>query len=165
MVIVGRPGVGDAIDSFNLCAATFEMQRVPVIGGIFNKLNPTGFYSRDKCDVYVRKYMSANRPRQRVYGLLPKHDDLANLAAEETCGFAFKHPEQPEEAGALTAEDETAIRTVSALFREHIDIKRLVEDLGEAAAHPDAWVRELPCFPGSKGAESQAGKRMRPLAD
>lgn len=64
VVIVGRPGVGDAIDSFNLCAAYFEMQRVPVLGGLFNKLAPTGFYAREKCDEYVRKYMACYRPRQ-----------------------------------------------------------------------------------------------------
>lgn len=49
VVIVGRPGVGDAVDSFNLCAAYFEARRVPVLGGIFNKLNPTGFYGLAKC--------------------------------------------------------------------------------------------------------------------
>ena len=30
----------------------------------------------------------------------------ASAAAEETCGFAFTHPEQPEEAGPLSADDE-----------------------------------------------------------
>ena len=108
VVIVGRPGVGDAVDSFNLCASFFEAQRVPVLGGIFNKLPTTGFYSLSKCDEFVRKYMTARRPRQRVYGMLPKQDMLANAAAEETCGFAFTHPEQPEEAGALSDEDKAS---------------------------------------------------------
>lgn len=49
VVIVGRPGVGDAVDSFNLCASYFEARRVPVLGGIFNKLNPSGFYGLAKC--------------------------------------------------------------------------------------------------------------------
>ena len=44
VLIVGKPGVGDAVDSFNLCARYFEAQRVPVLGGIFNRLPPTGFY-------------------------------------------------------------------------------------------------------------------------
>ena len=30
-----------------------------------------GFYGLAKCDEYVRKYMAAARPKQRVYGLLP----------------------------------------------------------------------------------------------
>ena len=32
VLVVGRSGVGDAIDSFNLCATYFERQRVPVLG-------------------------------------------------------------------------------------------------------------------------------------
>lgn len=149
VVIVGRPGVGDAVDSFNLCAALFEAQRIPVLGAIFNKLNPSGFYSRDKCEAYIRKYMAAHRPRQRVYGLLPQHEALATLAGEETCGFAFKHPPQPEEAGALTAEDEAAIGAVRTLFSQYVDTPRLVSDLRDASATPGAWVRELSTYPGT----------------
>ena len=133
VVMVGRPGVGDAVDSFNLCAAVFEAQNVPVLGAIFNKLAPSGFYGLAKCDEYVRKYMSAHRPRQRVYGMLPKHDTLASAATEETCGFAFKHPEQPEEAGPLSEEDKAQVEVVTSLFREHVDTKALVSDLSAAA--------------------------------
>lgn len=148
VLIVGRPGVGDAIDSFNLCAAFFESHRIPVLGAIFNKLQPTGFYGRDKCDTYVRKYMAARRPKQHVYGLLPLSEALASMSAEETCGFAFKHPEQPDEAGALTPEDETHIASVRELFGRYVDMKLLVEDLAAATANPAAWTRQLSCYPG-----------------
>ena len=67
---------------------------MPVLGGIFNKLSPTGFYGLAKCREYVTKYMAHARPRQRVYGMLPAHERLAGAAAEETCGFAFTHPPQ-----------------------------------------------------------------------
>ena len=42
MLLVGKPGVGDAIDSYNLCAAVFEARGLPVLGGVFNKLPETG---------------------------------------------------------------------------------------------------------------------------
>ena len=71
-------GVGDAVDSFNLCARYFEAQRVPVLGGIFNKLAPAGFYSLDNCRRYVSSYMALRRPRQRVYGMLPAQESLAS---------------------------------------------------------------------------------------
>ena len=162
VLIVGRPGVGDAIDSFNLCASYFEQQRVPVLGGIFNKLSPTGFYSLAKCGEYVRKYMAARRPRQRVYGMLPKNELLGNAAAEETCGFAFKHPEQPEEAGALTDADKAQIELVRALFKEYVDTRQLVDDLTLASAKPHEWVRELPTFPGTDEGGAEGGtKRPR----
>ena len=32
VLLVGKPGVGDAVDSFNLCARYFEAQAVPVLG-------------------------------------------------------------------------------------------------------------------------------------
>ena len=159
VVIVGRPGVGDAVDSFNLCAAYFERQRVPVLGGIFNKVAPTGFYGLEKCREYVTKYMGHYRPHQRVYGMLPKHDTLAQAGAEEACGFAYKHPPQPEEAGALSKEDEAVIAAVTELFKEHVDAKQLVADLEKATEAPEGWVQELPCYPGSGSANGS--KRPR----
>ena len=153
VVIVGRPGVGDAIDSFNLCAAYFETQRIPVLGGVFNKLAPSGYYAREKCDEYVRKYMAVYRPRQRVYGMLPKDDLLAQAAAEETCGFAFTHPEQPEEAGPLTADDKAQVELITQLFRQHINMKQLVDDLRQATEEPEEWVRVLPAFPGTESVD------------
>ena len=157
VVIVGRPGVGDAVDSFNLCASYFEAQKVPVIGGIWNKMSPTGFYSLQRCDEYIRKYMKARRPRQRVYGTLPKHDVLANAAAEETCGFAFTHPEQPEEAGPLTPEDEAQIAKIRELFKAHVDAKGLLDDVAWATERPDRWVRQLPTFPGTDSTGGASG--------
>ena len=47
VLLVGKPGVGDAIDSYNLCAAVFEARGLPVLGGVFNKLPETGFVSLD----------------------------------------------------------------------------------------------------------------------
>ena len=144
VLIVGRPGVGDAIDAFNLCATYFEAHRIPVIGGIFNKCQPSGFYGRSRCAEYVAKFMAARRPQQRAYGLLPLHEGLGNLAAEETCSFAFKHPEQPEEAGPLTPEDEAAIGTVTKLFQDFVNTPQIVHDLQDATANPSKWVRSNP---------------------
>jgi Mrp family chromosome partitioning ATPase len=168
VLIVGRPGVGDAIDSFNLCAAFFERQRVPVLGGVWNKMATKGFYARSNCDRYIRQYMAANRPRQRVYGALPAHDGLANLAGEEACGFAFKHPEHPPEAGALTADDEKAVAVVTELFREFVDTPQLVEDLAHATAEPAAYVVQLKCFPGCEEpheGEAPRSKRAREASE
>ena len=92
VLLVGKPGVGDAVDSFNLCARYFEAQAVPVLGSIFNRLSPSGFYSLDTCRRYLRKYMAGSRPRQRVYGMLPTHETLGTLGAEEACGLSFERP-------------------------------------------------------------------------
>jgi len=147
VLLVGKAGVGDAIDSFNLCACFFEARRVPVLGAIFNKLPPSGFYGLQKCGEYVRKYMRIARPRQRVYGLLPASEALGSLAPEEMCAFAFTHPEVPESAGPLTDEDKKAVTLVSALFDEHVDTKALIADLEEAIAKPADFVRSETLYP------------------
>ena len=49
-LLVGKKGVGDAVDSFNLNACFFESQE-PVLGGVLNRLpsDAKGYYSLEKC--------------------------------------------------------------------------------------------------------------------
>ncbi len=70
MLIVGKKGVGDAIDSFNLNAAYFERHDCHVLGCIFNKLPESGYYSLDKCEASVREYF-AKHNKANPYGFLP----------------------------------------------------------------------------------------------
>ena len=49
VVLVGKRGVGDAVDSFNLNAAFFRQHHVPVIGVLYNRLENEGYYSLEKC--------------------------------------------------------------------------------------------------------------------
>jgi len=151
VLLVGKPGVGDAVDSFNLCARYFEAQRVPVLGAIFNRLAPSGFYSLDTCRSYVTKYMAWARPRQRVYGMLPRHEVLSTLGADETCGFSFERPKAMPSVGPMTVQDRAAVAALSVLFREHVNIKQLLMDLEEATARPLQWTTQLPQYPTSTG--------------
>ena len=143
VLIVGKQGVGDAVDSFNLCARFFEAQRVPVLGVVFNKLPPKGFYGLEQCERYVRRYFEASRPRQRVYGVLPQSAGLAALAPEEACGLNYERPDPPPPAGEMTADDEAALATVATLFRAHFDAAGLVADLADADARPAEWAQAL----------------------
>ncbi len=70
MLIVGKKGVGDAIDSFNMNAAYFERHDCHVLGCIFNKLPESGYYSIDKCEASVREYF-AKHNKANPYGFLP----------------------------------------------------------------------------------------------
>ena len=49
VLLIGKQGVGDAVDSFNINATYFAHANVPVIGAIFNKLSLDGFYSLENC--------------------------------------------------------------------------------------------------------------------
>ncbi|CAN0335673.1 unnamed protein product, partial [Discosporangium mesarthrocarpum] len=71
VVLVGKPGVGDAVDSFNLNAAFFEVRGLQVLGGIFNRLSPEGFYSRERCQEAVTSYFEQSRPAAMPYGFVP----------------------------------------------------------------------------------------------
>ena len=88
------------------------------------------------------------RPRQRVYGMLPQHEALGSLGAEEACSFAFTRPKEPPLAGPMSEQDRKAVQVLRTLFDDHIDMKKLLADLEEASAKPGAWVTELPQFPG-----------------
>lgn len=49
VLLVGRPGVGDAVDSFNLNASFFRARGLRVLGAVFNRLPVEGFYSLEHC--------------------------------------------------------------------------------------------------------------------
>ena len=86
VLLVGKSGVGDAIDSFNLNAAFFESRGVRVLGGVFNKLPAAGFYSRESCAKAVGAYFEQFRPRQRAYGFVPAIEAGAEGGAEAEAG-------------------------------------------------------------------------------
>jgi len=148
VLLVGKPGVGDAIDSFNLCARYFEAQRIPVLGAIFNKAPLKGFYGRDSCDRYIRQYFACSRPHQRVYGVLPAAEGL-DTGAEESCSFAYRHPEAQPDAGPMTEADLVAMKRITELFHQYVDVKNLLEDLETASENPASYCRPATFFPGT----------------
>ncbi len=71
VLIVGKKGVGDAIDSYNLNAVYFQRHDCHILGCIFNRLPESGYYSLEKCEANVRKYF-ANHGKISPYGFLPE---------------------------------------------------------------------------------------------
>ena len=143
VLLVGKSGVGDAVDSFNLCAAVFEQRGVPILGAVFNKLPLTGAYSLERCGEYVRKYFASRRPTQRVYGLIPSTDSLAAVAGEETCGFSFSHPNPQNHVirvEPMSAADREAVAQISALFAQHVDVPSVIADARAAAGASDVAI-------------------------
>ncbi|KAG6617234.1 P-loop containing nucleoside triphosphate hydrolase [Phytophthora cinnamomi] len=134
VVLVGKKGVGDAVDSFNLNAAFFESHGVKVLGGIFNRLPEDGFYSLEHCREHVTAYFEQFQPDKHVYGFIPELTDGGHSAL-----IAEKTGEEGQSESApgvfLTpAEDELAKKVVDA-FVQHIDLTKLLAD---AEAHQGA---------------------------
>ncbi|KAG7393391.1 hypothetical protein PHYPSEUDO_009595 [Phytophthora pseudosyringae] len=126
VVLVGKKGVGDAVDSFNLNATFFESHGVKVLGSIFNRLPDDGFYSLEHCRENVTAYFEQFQPEKRVYGFLPELTDGGHsaLSAEK----AEEGQSEPVLGVFLTvAEGELAKKVVDA-FVGSIDLTKLLAD-------------------------------------
>jgi len=76
VVIVSPSGVGHAVDSFNLNANYFESRGIPVMGAIFNKLSPDGYYSLEHCREQVSSYFRTFQPTRQPFGFVPLTPEL-----------------------------------------------------------------------------------------
>jgi dethiobiotin synthetase len=74
VLLVGKSGVGDAVDSYNLNSSYFESQGIPVLGAIFNKLELEGFYGLESCKSAISSYFRQFRHGHEAYGFMPKID-------------------------------------------------------------------------------------------
>ncbi|CAI5727855.1 hypothetical protein KXD40_005702 [Peronospora effusa] len=129
VVLVGKKGVGDAVDSFSLNATFFESHGVKVLGGIFNRLPNDGYYSLEHCKDNVTAYFKQFQPEKSVYGFLPDLTDGGHSAfiAEE----AEDRNESMADVFLTMDEDELAHKVVDAFVRS-IDLTKLLAD-AEAA--------------------------------
>jgi hypothetical protein len=112
VVLVGKSGVGDAVDAHNLNAAYFENFGVKILGCIFNKLSLTGYYSLGACKEAVSLYFKRFRPHQEVYGFVPVVDIDPELK---------DNSDDPDSA-------ETLSDIFGENFKEHVDVFSLVQD-------------------------------------
>ena len=79
VVLVGKSGVGDAIDSFNINATYFSHKNVPVLGAIFNKMNLEGFYSLGNCKEAIDMYFNKFQPGKQAFGYIPQISAMSNV--------------------------------------------------------------------------------------
>ncbi|KAL7434576.1 hypothetical protein ACHAXH_009200 [Discostella pseudostelligera] len=78
VLLIGKSGVGDAVDSFNINATYFTHKHVPVIGAIFNKMSLGGFYSLSNCKEAIDLYFGQFQPNMRAFGYIPEIESLKN---------------------------------------------------------------------------------------
>ena len=182
VLLVGKKGVGDAVDSFNLNAAFFERHGATVLGAVFNRLPREGYYSLANCKAAVDSYFAQFRPAQAVYGYVPQLEQLAGASeapkpASSATGAAAGTAAGG--AGANNAATEADLATVELLvdaFMEHVDVKRIVADAAAAAsgARRGAPAAAAAGFPppaapapakGSSSSRLRGGAALRSRAD
>eukprot|EP00804_Cyclotella_cryptica_P025357 CCRYP_012461-RA/>CCRYP_012461-RA protein AED:0.10 eAED:0.10 QI:0/-1/0/1/-1/1/1/0/547 len=100
VLIIGKSGVGDAVDSFNINATYFSHKNIPVIGAIFNKISLDGFYSLQNCKEAIEMYFNKFQPDKMTFGFIPEipslvnaRDNLVNESAECQLNYAIESAE------------------------------------------------------------------------
>ena len=179
VVLVGKRGVGDAVDSFNLNAAFFETHGVTVIGSIFNRLPVDGYYSLENCKEAVSAYFAQHRTNAHAYGFLPEIDALKNASpapkAPSTTGggegksddAAAAEAAAAAAAAVFTEAEQGIVDILTSAFLEHVDLDLIIADAAKSLNDPAAAAvgsgtsqrRPLPV--SRMSAASSAPKRSR----
>jgi len=126
VLLVGKKGVGNAVDSFNLNACYFESRGVQVLGGIFNRLpaNPQDYYSLEKCKNALNSYFQQFKPKQIPYGFIPHIEGLQLGEGEGQEGLTPEQSDLEIKNGIISRS-----KKLIDIFANAVDIKRLLFDM------------------------------------
>ncbi len=142
VLLVGKSGVGDAVDSHNLNAAYFQYHGVTVLGSIFNKLSLEGFYSLESCKQAIESYFQQYGNGQRAYGFLPlikptETEVVANLDPEQQPPKKKVKQSKGENTKSSHTNEplieksplDSIPEALSHTFDTHVDVDRLLYDV------------------------------------
>jgi dethiobiotin synthetase len=141
VLVVGKRGVGDAVDSYCMNRAMFELAGVPVMGGVFNRLaeDENDYYSLDKCAAAVGRWF-AEQPdakHQKCYGFLPEMEFPSGAASSAPKGTppltAFEARELAETTAAkksvaLGDAELAAVQRWIRVFASKVDVATILKD-------------------------------------
>eukprot|EP01032_Pedospumella_encystans_P014223 gene14223-16352_t len=139
VLLVGKSGVGDAVDSYNLNSAYFELKGVRVLGGVFNKLPLDGYYSLDNCKDAVSMYFQQFKPLEMPYGFVPtidakptdnksvENNDISNTDSMDVSDS--KDTTAAANSAACSIEYTEFETQLSDALLAHVDLDRLIHDV------------------------------------
>uniref|UniRef100_A0A7S4KWQ5 Uncharacterized protein n=1 Tax=Paramoeba aestuarina TaxID=180227 RepID=A0A7S4KWQ5_9EUKA len=139
VLLVGKTGVGDAIDSMNLSRIYFHHYGCDVVGAIFSKVKldcPRHTY--DNCKKFVSMYFEKGHedgaaeerkePPLKVFGFVPTNKDLVR-EVEESCALMYPNDEIEgccsRDDFEVSEEDKEWNRKAVKHFEEFIDFQAL----------------------------------------
>ena len=138
VLLVGKSGVGDAVDSYNLNSAYFELKGVRVLGGVFNKLPLDGYYSLDNCKDAVSMYFEQFKPLEMPYGFVPTIDaksfDNTSIEISDANNSDRMDVSDPKDTTSVNSTassiEFTEFETqLSDALLAHVDLDRLIHDV------------------------------------
>ncbi|CAM9130807.1 unnamed protein product [Ectocarpus sp. 6 AP-2014] len=152
VLLVGKSGVGDAVDSYNLNACFFEARGVRVLGGVFNRISTAGYYSLERCREAVTSYFAQANPNALPYGFVPEIASLKHAA--ETGSVAAKPGVSQAEANS------TAVPPAPGAASAQAEVAQ-----GEGGGPGSGMVTGLSDSPARKGPEAARVKEKLPATE
>lgn len=155
VLLIGRAGVGDAIDSTEYMRGYLSHHRAEIFGAAFNNIPKFyGYHKYEDCCKYVTKYFSTANPPLQIYGYIPAlasptGEKAINTSASmstpaddnseegQSCAvrsFLRRKKGEPlpeKEFGPeyeMSAEDEKKMQSFCELFNEYVKIDQLLQD-------------------------------------
>ena len=154
VLLVGKPGVGDAIDSYNLNERYFQSFGVRVLGALFNKLNndPTDYYYVGNCRESIELYFRRKNQDRLVRAAGGGSSSLFDGSESKVYGLIplFPPVSAMEQVGAGGAE----MQALVAHFMQHADLRMLLRDLWLSHHFGD-------CVLGESGESGQQSYQVR----
>ncbi|CAF1045236.1 unnamed protein product [Didymodactylos carnosus] len=130
ILVVGRPGIGNAIDSMNYIIAYFNTHSVTVLGGCWNKIPD----DNNRTKHYVTKYYRQNKDYSHFscYGFIPMTNDQKKYPADNaevnnkglSCRLKISETDMH-----LTEKEKLICDVIIESVEANFDLKMLLEDL------------------------------------
>jgi len=139
VLMVGKAGLGDAVDSFNMASSYFEARGVAVLGTLINRVAPGKMQAKTE---KVFKYFEQYRPSQRLYGLLLEnatcaadHDGYAPPGETNACSITKGTPDEKLLVASACGETELALcHSMIAGFLQAVGYAQLSSIFHDAAS-------------------------------
>eukprot|EP00008_Paramoeba_atlantica_P003139 CAMPEP_0201490310 /NCGR_PEP_ID=MMETSP0151_2-20130828/26120_1 /ASSEMBLY_ACC=CAM_ASM_000257 /TAXON_ID=200890 /ORGANISM="Paramoeba atlantica, Strain 621/1 / CCAP 1560/9" /LENGTH=284 /DNA_ID=CAMNT_0047876225 /DNA_START=60 /DNA_END=911 /DNA_ORIENTATION=- len=136
VLLVGKTGVGDAIDSMNMAHIYFRHYGAKVLGAIFSKVRvDCARHPLENCKKYVTMYFDrhAGDLSVKIYGFVPENPDLKRSGDdEEVCVFVPKKLQKQEVTDGccnrkidVTEDDRERISQTTSYFSGHVSLDDL----------------------------------------
>lgn len=129
VLLIGKSGVGDAVDSYNLNSTYFESYGVKVLGGIFNKFPIDGYYALDSSRTAIMSYFQQFKNYQMPYGFLPIVDELKDLICNSTDDSAKYNSNYSNATIDIEHKLYASEMKWHETFINHVDLDRLIHDI------------------------------------
>lgn len=126
VLLVGKDGLGDAIDTFNLNRIYFEVHGAKVLGCIFNRVTDIPY-----SDKYVNLYLKRHQLPYKAYGFLPVLKQNVEKLFQRCCGKGDVCSIVPPSQRGLNIsnEEREVFDEMNTNFRTYVNWEELLKDI------------------------------------